>query len=95
MGRPRLAECAEESYNRIDAVFGTLDPIGSVHPMSFIDDDRPKKKLAHEIGQDVSLVSEGELEERIALLQSEIDRLRGEVAKRRTSRSAADAVFKP
>ncbi len=62
--------------------------------MAFIDDDRPKKKLAHEIGQDVSLVSEGELEERIALLQGEIDRLRGEVSKRRASRSAADAVFK-
>ncbi len=62
--------------------------------MVFIDDERPKKKLAHEIGQDVSLVSEGELEERIALLQGEIERLAGEVAKRRASRSAADAVFK-
>jgi uncharacterized small protein (DUF1192 family) len=62
--------------------------------MVFIDDERPKKKLAHEIGQDVSLVSEGELEERIALLQGEIERLRGEVTKRRASRSAADAVFK-
>jgi uncharacterized small protein (DUF1192 family) len=62
--------------------------------MVFVDDDRPKKKLAHEIGQDVSLVSEGELEERIALLQGEIERLRGEVSKRRASRSAADAVFK-
>lgn len=62
--------------------------------MAFIDDDRPKKKLAHELGQDVSLVSEGELEERIALLQGEIDRLRGEVDKRKASRSAAAAVFK-
>lgn len=62
--------------------------------MTFLDDDRPKKKLAHEIGQDVSLVSEGELEERIALLQGEIERLSGEVAKRRASKSAADAVFK-
>lgn len=62
--------------------------------MAFIDDDRPKKKLAHELGQDVSLVSEGELEERIGILQAEIDRLRGEVSKRRASRSAADAVFK-
>lgn len=62
--------------------------------MAFPDDDLPKKKLAHEIGQDVSLVSEGELEERIALLQGEIERLRAEVAKRRASRSAADAVFR-
>lgn len=62
--------------------------------MSFLDEDRPKKKLAHEIGQDVSLVSAGELEERIALLKAEIARLEGEVAARTASRSAADAVFK-
>lgn len=62
--------------------------------MAFIDDDRPKKKLAHEIGQDVALVSAFELEERIALLRAEIARLEGEVAKRNASRSAADAVFK-
>lgn len=62
--------------------------------MAFIDDDRPKKKLAHEIGQDVSLVSVGELQERIALLAAEIERLEGEVVKRNASRSAADAVFK-
>ena len=62
--------------------------------MTFLDDDRPKKKLAHEIGQDVSLVSAGELEERIALLEGEIARLKGEVAKRNASRTAADAVFK-
>ena len=62
--------------------------------MAFIEDDRPKKKLAHEIGQDVSLVSVGELEERIALLRAEIVRLEEEVGKRRASRSAADAVFR-
>jgi uncharacterized small protein (DUF1192 family) len=62
--------------------------------MPLFDDEPPKKKLAHEIGQDVSLVSEGELEERIAVLAAEIERLRGEVSKRRASRSAADAVFK-
>lgn len=62
--------------------------------MTFIDDDRPKKKLAHEIGQDVSLVSAGELEERIALLEGEITRLKAEVGKRNASRTAADAVFK-
>lgn len=61
--------------------------------MAFIDDDRPKPKRAHELGQDVSLVSIGELEERIALLRAEIVRLEGEVDKRRASRSAADAVF--
>lgn len=62
--------------------------------MAFIDDEPPKKKLAHEIGQDVALVSAGELEERIAMLRAEIVRLEAEVEKRRASRSAADAVFR-
>ena len=39
------------------------------------EDDRPKKKIAHEIGQDLTLLSVGELEERIRLLQDEIERL--------------------
>jgi len=31
------------------------------------DDDKPKKKIAHEIGQDLTLLSAGELADRIAL----------------------------
>jgi uncharacterized small protein (DUF1192 family) len=62
--------------------------------MPLIEDDRPVKKPVHEIGQDVSLVSIDELGARIALLRGEIERLEGEVAARRASRSAADAVFR-
>lgn len=62
--------------------------------MAFIDDEPVKKKLAHEIGQDVSLVSVDELEERIGMLRAEIARLEAEVEKRRASRSAAEAVFR-
>lgn len=62
--------------------------------MAFIDDEPVVKKLAHEIGQDVALVSVGELEERIGLLRAEIVRLEAEVEKRRASRSAAEAVFR-
>lgn len=62
--------------------------------MASIDDEPVKKKLAHEIGQDVALVSVGELEERIALLRAEIVRLETEVTKRHASRSAAEAVFR-
>ena len=36
------------------------------------EDDRPKKKIVHEIGQDLALLSVRELEERIALLNEEI-----------------------
>ena len=44
--------------------------------MAAIDDeDRPKKKLVHEIGQDLTLLSVKELDERVALLQQEIARL--------------------
>ena len=44
--------------------------------MAAIDDeDRPKKKIIHEIGQDLALLSVKELDERIALLREEIARL--------------------
>jgi uncharacterized small protein (DUF1192 family) len=58
------------------------------------EDDRPIKKLAHEIGQDLALLSVDELTERIALLQQEITRLDSARAAKLASRNAADAVFK-
>jgi uncharacterized small protein (DUF1192 family) len=58
------------------------------------EDDRPKKKIAHEIGQDLALLSVEELAERIALLKAEIARLDEVMAKKRASRSAADQFFK-
>jgi uncharacterized small protein (DUF1192 family) len=62
--------------------------------MASEDDDRPRKKISHEIGQDLSLLSVEELTERIALLSSEIERLKEAVAKKRASRDAANSVFK-
>ena len=58
------------------------------------DDDRPKKKLAHEIGQDLALLSAGELTERIGLLQDEIGRLEADRTKKLATKSAAAALFK-
>ncbi len=58
------------------------------------DDDKPKKKLAHEIGQDLALLSLKELDERIAMLQEEIARLEAARAKKEASRFAADQFFK-
>ena len=58
------------------------------------EDDRPKKKIAHEIGQDLALLSVGELGERIGLLKEEIARLEAEMARKRASQTAADAFFK-
>jgi len=63
--------------------------------MAAIDeDDRPKKKIAHEIGQDLALLSVEELNDRIVLLNDEVARLQGALAKKRASRSAADQFFK-
>jgi len=58
------------------------------------EDDRPKKKIAHEIGQDLTLLSVGELKERIALLQEEIARLEANMTSKSASKSAADLFFK-
>jgi uncharacterized small protein (DUF1192 family) len=61
---------------------------------AFEDDDRPKKKLQHEIGQDLTLISVGELHERIALLREEIARLEADIARKQSSRASADQFFK-
>jgi uncharacterized small protein (DUF1192 family) len=58
------------------------------------EDDRPKKKIAHEIGQDLTLLSVGELTERIALLKEEIARLEANITAKQVSKSAADQFFK-
>jgi len=58
------------------------------------EDDRPKKKIVHEIGQDLALISVKELHERIAILQEEIGRLEADIARKQASRSAADHFFK-
>ncbi|MDB5517668.1 MAG: hypothetical protein JWQ17_4426 [Tardiphaga sp.] len=62
--------------------------------MATEDDDRPRKKISHEIGQDLSLLSVEELGERIALLTSEIERLQTAATKKRASRDVADRFFK-
>jgi len=62
--------------------------------MPIEEDDKPRKKVTHEIGQDLSLLSVEELTERIALLNSEIERLQQAAAKKRASKDAATSFFK-
>ena len=62
--------------------------------MPIEDDDRPRKKISHEIGQDLSLLSVEELTERIAFLNAEIDRLKEAMGKKRASKDAANSFFK-
>jgi uncharacterized small protein (DUF1192 family) len=58
------------------------------------EDDKPKKKVAHEIGQDLTLLSVEELGLRVQLLRDEINRLEADMAQKRASRTAADQFFK-
>jgi len=57
-------------------------------------DELPKKKISHEIGQELALLSVAELAERIVLLKEEIARLEAEQNRKRASKSAADTFFK-
>lgn len=57
-------------------------------------DDRPRPTIVHEVGQELGPLSTGELDERVALLEREIARLREDRAKKERSRDAASAVFK-
>jgi uncharacterized small protein (DUF1192 family) len=62
--------------------------------MAIDDEDKPRKNVSHEIGQDLSLLSVEELAERIALLNEEIVRLQSTMALKRATKDAADRFFK-
>jgi uncharacterized small protein (DUF1192 family) len=72
-----------------------IDVASGGEKMPAIDeDDRPKKKIVHEIGQDLALLSIKELQERIALLKEEIARLEAAITGKQASRGVADQFFK-
>ncbi|MGA7972678.1 MAG: DUF1192 domain-containing protein [Pseudolabrys sp.] len=60
----------------------------------FDDDDQPKRKVSHEIGQDLKILSVEELSARVQLLHDEISRLEADIASKRATRAAADQFFK-
>lgn len=62
--------------------------------MALFDDEPLKKPRPHEIGQDLSLLSAGELTERIALLKGEIARLQADLEAKGATKSAAEALFR-
>jgi uncharacterized small protein (DUF1192 family) len=57
-------------------------------------DDAPKNPANMVIGENLDAISVAELEQRIQALDSEIIRLRAEIAKKQASRNAADAFFR-
>lgn len=58
------------------------------------DDNAPRKKPTHDIGQDLSLLSVGELRERVETLRAEIARLEETISAKQVSKSAAEGVFR-
>lgn len=59
-----------------------------------MDPDEPRKTVVHEIGQTLSALSVDEIDARIALLRSEIERLDSARRAKAAGRAAADAFFK-
>jgi uncharacterized small protein (DUF1192 family) len=57
-------------------------------------EEKPRPMPAHELGQDLSLLSVSELDERIEILEREIERLKEARGRKEASRTAASAFFK-
>jgi uncharacterized small protein (DUF1192 family) len=62
--------------------------------MSHTDDERPLKKISHEIGCDLSMLSADELKARIELMKSEVERLEAEIIQKVSGRAAAENLFR-
>ena len=67
---------------------------GEIMSDPFFEETRKNKKAVHDIGEDLSAISIDELDERILLLKSEIQRLEDEKTKKSAVKSAADTLFK-
>lgn len=63
--------------------------------MSIFDGDEPRTANVHELGQSLDGLSVSDLEERIAALRTEIERLETDLRAKQQSRDAASAAFKP
>jgi uncharacterized small protein (DUF1192 family) len=57
-------------------------------------EDRPQPKPNMVIGENLDSISITELEQRIVSLDSEISRIRAEIAKKQASKAAAASFFK-
>ena len=64
----------------------------ALHP--FADEQLRPRAQAHQMGQDLSALSIEELDERVALLEAEIARLKEARVRKEASRDAASAFFR-
>jgi uncharacterized small protein (DUF1192 family) len=62
--------------------------------MPIADEDAPRKKQPHQVGEDLSALSLDELGERMAMLRAEIARIEAAIAAKQASAAAADTVFR-
>ena len=62
--------------------------------MTFLDDDRPKKRAAAQPGEILADLSIEELKARIALYREEIERLEAEIAAKEKHMKAAESFFR-
>ena len=62
--------------------------------MPLFDEEAPKKKKVHEIGEDLATLSLAELADRIAILKAEIVRIEQDIAAKRSSADVASTFFK-
>jgi len=62
--------------------------------MSFLDDDRPRKKPAPQPGEILADLSIEELKARIALYRGEIERLEAEILAKEKHMQAAQSFFR-
>ncbi|CAN7487468.1 DUF1192 domain-containing protein [Phenylobacterium sp. LjRoot219] len=53
------------------------------------------QRLNEALKEDLELYAVAELEERIAMLRAEIDRVQGQIERKQAGRAAADALFSP
>jgi uncharacterized small protein (DUF1192 family) len=62
--------------------------------MTFLDDDRPKKRAAVQPGEPLADLSVDELKERIEIYRAEIERLEREIAAKEKHMKAAESIFR-
>jgi uncharacterized small protein (DUF1192 family) len=60
----------------------------------FDDEDKPRKKIAHTLGEDLAKLSLDELAVLVALLRAEIERIEAAAAAKRSSAEVAASFFK-
>ncbi len=80
--------------NHIESCRGQAAAGSEENAMFFDDNAQETTTYNHHIGEDVTLLSAAEIDNRIALLKAEIRRLETDRNDRNRSRAAAEALFR-